>query len=164
MSRNQGNRRSGFPIRSGPGGHGRLSNRRKELKFAATDLKLFRRQNLTAINHWDVWRAETTSKGLLSLGCPTGSQRPKIEKLVWEAQALVKTYLEGAGIVAWREDSGHYVSIPLKERISTVDDVLYRIASEITRISPPGKEPPPAEIPTSEHSDIDNLTPDSNRD
>lgn len=32
------------------------SNRRKELKFAATDLKLFRRQQFTTIDHWDVWR------------------------------------------------------------------------------------------------------------
>ena len=38
------------------------TNRRKELKFAATDLKLFRRQHLTAIKHWDVWRGSVYPK------------------------------------------------------------------------------------------------------
>ncbi|MDP9480403.1 MAG: hypothetical protein M3R38_32870 [Actinomycetota bacterium] len=33
-----------------------FSNRRKELKFAATDLKLYRRQRSTRIQHWDTWR------------------------------------------------------------------------------------------------------------
>ena len=32
------------------------TNRRKELKFAATDLKLYRRGMETRIEHWDVWR------------------------------------------------------------------------------------------------------------
>ena len=39
-----------------------FSNRRKELKFAATDLKLFRRQQETSIGHWGVWRENAPPK------------------------------------------------------------------------------------------------------
>jgi hypothetical protein len=81
--------------------------------------------------------------------------------MVEEAQALVKTYLEGAGIVAWHEHNGHYAAIPLKERISTVDDVLYRIASEITKIAPAGQEPPAAQLPTERAIEPKNLAPDT---
>jgi len=139
------------------------SNRRKELKFAATDLKLFRRQNLTAINHWDVWRADTFPKTYFLWAARL---RPKdnVDRMVEEAQALVKTYLEGAGIVAWREQDGRYVTVPLRERISTADDVLYRIASEITKVAPPGQEPPAAEIPSRRALDIGRLEPDATHD
>jgi hypothetical protein len=69
--------------------------------------------------------------------------------MVQEAQALVKTYLEGAGIVAWREDGHGYtpIVIPPADRVSTVDDVLYRIATEIGEIAPEGQTPPAPELP-----------------
>jgi hypothetical protein len=124
------------------------TNRRKELKFAATDLKLYRRQHLTAIKHWDVWRASVFPKTYFLWAARL---RPKdsVDKMVIEAQVLVKTYLEGAGLVAWHEVKDHYelVSIPATDRVSTVDDVLYRIATEIGQIAPPGQAPPPPELP-----------------
>jgi hypothetical protein len=131
---------------------GDWSNRRKELKFAATDLKLFRRQNLTSIEHWDVWRASTYPKTYF-LWAARLSPTDDVAMMTREAQTLVKTYLEGAGIVAWKERDDHAgyeaVSMPPADRVSTVDDVLYRIATEIRQIAPPGEQPPPPELPPS---------------
>ncbi|MEO1056402.1 MAG: hypothetical protein AAFY28_05740 [Actinomycetota bacterium] len=125
------------------------TNRRKELKFAATDLKLFRRQHLTAIEHWDVWRTSVFPKTYF-LWAARLRPRDDVDHMVTEAQALVKTYLEGAGIFAWHESGGRYVGtdIPPADRVSVVDDVLYRIATEIKAIAPSGEAPPPPEVPT----------------
>lgn len=124
------------------------TNRRKELKFAATDLKLFRRQHLTAIRHWDVWRGSVYPKTYFLWAARL---RPKddIAKMVAESQVLVKTYLEGAGLIAWREVDDHYELqiIPPTDRVSSADDVLYRIATEIGEIAPPGQQPPEPEVP-----------------
>jgi hypothetical protein len=124
------------------------TNRRKELKFAATDLKLFRRQHLTAIKHWDVWRGSAFPKTYF-LWAARLRPNDRIGRMVVESQVLVKTYLEGAGLVAWQEIDNRYemVAIPPTDRVSTVDDVLYRIATEIGEIAPPGHEPPAPEIP-----------------
>lgn len=137
------------------------SNRRKELKFAATDLKLYRRQQETAIEHWDVWRAGQMPKTYLVWAARIGT-RDRIDKMVREVQALVMTYLEGAGIFAWREtDTGHEpVPVPASNRVSSIDDVLYRIATEIKLIAPPGKEPPPPQRPDKKVLDIESLEED----
>ena len=45
------------------------SNRRKELKFAATDLKLWRRSWKTSIDHWDEWRTRRNHR-VTSFGAP----------------------------------------------------------------------------------------------
>lgn len=124
------------------------TNRRKELKFSATDLKLYRRQHLTSIDHWDVWRASVFPKTYF-LWAARLRPNDSIEKMVQESQVLVRTYLEGAGIIAWRESARGYEVIPLpqSDRVSTVDDVLYRIATEIGRIAPPGQDPPAPAVP-----------------
>jgi hypothetical protein len=139
------------------------TNRRKELKFAATDLKLFRRQHLTAIHHWDVWREKTYPKTYFLWAARLGD-RDNIERLVREAQALGKTYLEGAGIFAWRErDDERYESvvIPVADRVTKVDDVLYRIATEIGEIAPPGQAPPAPEVPTERALDLEAVEDDA---
>jgi hypothetical protein len=137
------------------------TNRRKELKFAATDLKLFRRQHLTAIDHWDVWRSSVFPKTYF-LWAARLRPNDAIGRMVTEAQALVKTYLEGAGIIAWRDADRRYMSvdIPPAERISTVDDVLYRIATEIRAIAPAGRAPPPPEVPIERAVDLRTLEPE----
>jgi hypothetical protein len=83
--------------------------------------------------------------------------------MVTEAQVLVKTYLEGAGLIAWREVHDHYEiqTIPPTDRVSTVDDVLYRIATEVGQIAPPGQSPPPPEIPVERVIDTALIEPDS---
>jgi len=124
------------------------SNRRKELKFAATDLKLARRQQETAIQHWDVWRQSAPPKCFFLWAARLDAARgDSIERMADEAQALVNTYLDGAGVFAWREnDSGtgyEAVRVPPRSRVSDLDDVLYRIASEIDEASGSGGLPPP---------------------
>lgn len=142
---------------------GDWSNRRKELKFAATDLKLFRRQHLTAIEHWDVWRNSVYPKTYF-LWAARMTSGDSIDRMVSEVQALVKTYLEGAGIFAWREaDGGGYeaVAVPAVERVSTVDDVLFRIASEIKTIAPPGASVPPPREPEERAIDVNAVEGDT---
>lgn len=138
-----------------------FSNRRKELKFAATDLKLFRRQSLTAIRHWDLWRASTYPKCYF-LWAARLKPGDRIDRMVTEAQALVKTYLEGAGIIAWEPADAGYVPVPVPavERVTSVDDVLYRIATEITDIAPPGEEPPAPQLPDVPTLNLSAIAPD----
>jgi hypothetical protein len=143
---------TGAPAYGSVGARGAMSdwtNRRKELKFAATDLKLFRRQQETKIEHWDIWR-EQASPRMYFLWAARLRPGDRIEKMVAEAQALVHTYLEGAGLFAWEERNGGYaaVALPADARISTLDDVLYRIASEINLLSPGGEAPPPVQPET----------------
>lgn len=64
------------------------------------------------------------------------------------AQSVVNTYLDGAGVFAWEENQGKTgyepVAVPPRSRISDLDDVLYRIASEIDRAAgKDGKAPAP---------------------
>lgn len=135
-----------------------FSNRRKELKFAAADLKLFRRQQATRIEHWDVWRVSASPKTyfLWAARLSVGGERRQddsIAKMVSEAQALINTYLDGAGIFAWRartDDGDGYEPVPLptSARVTDLDDVLYRIASEInSSVDATTGEPPAAEVP-----------------
>jgi hypothetical protein len=141
-------------------------SRRKELKFAATDLKLFRRDQATEIDHWGVWREAAPPKTyfLWAARLRRGRERtfktrpPKIvardsvEQLVREAHALVDTYLDGAGVVAWQINDGGdgYEAVPVADsaRVSSLDDVLHRMASEIKQATKHQAEPPPV-VPTS---------------
>lgn len=126
-----------------------FSNRRKEIKFAATDLKLYRRQKETAIEHWDVWRQREPPKTFFLWAARLDpGRRDRLGALVREARILVNTYLDGAGIVAWQPVAGakgyRALSLPQDARVPTLDDVLYRIASEINRaVSETGKPPDP---------------------
>lgn len=112
------------------------SNRRKELKFAATDLKLARRQQETVIQHWDVWRQDAPPKCFFLWAARLdANRRDSIDRMADGAQSVVNTYLDGAGVFAWRENEAgtgyEPVPVPARSRISDLDDVLYRIASEI---------------------------------
>ncbi|MEN3281500.1 MAG: hypothetical protein V7607_2640 [Solirubrobacteraceae bacterium] len=110
------------------------SNRRKELKFAATDLKLSRRDQTDKIGHWSVWRQDAAPKAFMLWGARL---RPidKVERMIKEVEVVLATYLDGAGIVAWREnDSGTgYVAAPLppSPHVESLDVALWRIESEI---------------------------------
>lgn len=121
-------------------------NRRKELKFAATDLKLYRRGFETRIEHWDVWRQKQPPKTFLLWAARLGPS-DRIEKIVEETQALSNTYLDGAGVFAWRENSTktayETVRLPPEARGSGLDDVIHRIATEIRQMTGPDERPPP---------------------
>jgi hypothetical protein len=128
-----------------------FASRRKELKFAATDLKLYRRQQDTRIEHWGVWRESAPPKTYFLWAARLNPATERIERLIHEARALVDTYLDGAGVFAWRAkaDDLAYEATPLPEtaRVASLDDVLHRIASEINALAGPGRTPPPPETP-----------------
>lgn len=130
------------------------SNRRKEIKFAATDLKLFRRQQQTTIEHWGVWRSAAPPKTyvLWAARLRTETRPDNIQTLVREAQVLTDTYVEGAGIVAWRMNPAktgyEMVHLPASARVTSMDDVLYRVATEINHLAPQGTPPPPQKPPS----------------
>jgi hypothetical protein len=125
------------------------TNRRKELKFAATDLKLARRDQETTIDHWGVWREQASPKTYFLWAARIRREKDHVAKMVEEAQALVNTYLDGAGIFIWRENGNGYdaITLPHSAQVSTLDDVLYRIASEISRLAGSEKEAPPPVTP-----------------
>jgi hypothetical protein len=152
------------------------SNRRKEVKFAATDLKLYRRQQKTQIDHWDHWRAKAPPRTYFLWGArlrvnpssAAGSRRrrdtsDRLESLVREAQALVNTYLEGAAIVAWRQrsDGAGYEPVPLPQadRVTRLDDLVHRVAAEIKDMAPHGQVPQPL-LPAERAIDIGELEVD----
>lgn len=144
-----------------------FSNRRKELKFAATDLKLYRRQYETEIRHWAAWREKAAPKFYFLWAARLRSDRGRVEtiaKLLAETQALVNTYLEGAGIFAWTErpDGAGYVPVAISpaSKVSDLDDVLYRIASEINASVLPTGDPPPPYVPAKVAVDVHNLRED----
>jgi hypothetical protein len=146
---------TGAPAYTGTPARGALadySNRRKELKFAATDLKLFRRQQETAIEHWGVWREQAPPKTYFLWAARLNPKRDRVDTMIAEAQALVNTYLDGAGIVAWQEaESGsgyEAVTLPHSAQVTTLDDVLHRIATVIKQEAGPKGEPPPAVTPS----------------
>ena len=125
-----------------------FSNRRKELKFAATDLKLYRRQQDTSIEHWGVWRETAPPRTYFLWAARLRTEGPadEISRLAQEAQALASSYLDGAGIVAWRTQSSGLgyegVALPVGFRVSDLDDVLYRVETEIKHLLGPGGLPP----------------------
>lgn len=154
---------SGAPPTPSVGPRGALSdfsNRRKELKFAATDLKLNRKQQETSITHWGDWRENAPPKTyfLWAARLRTEGVRPeKLAKLIDEATALRDSYLDGAALIAWRTNdqrSGYEpIPFPANARVTELDDSLYRIASVINRLTGPGGRPP--EPVTPEHRVVD---------
>ncbi|MEX2212301.1 MAG: hypothetical protein WD689_11130 [Gaiellaceae bacterium] len=139
------------------------TNRRKELKFAATDLKLYRRAADTTIDHWGVWRESAPPKTYF-LWAARLRPTDRLDRMVREAQALVNTYLDGAGIYAWQEnedgDGYQAVSLPPAAHVTDLDDVLHRIASEINRQAGVDKEPPPPVTPEERVVEPEHLLPD----
>lgn len=127
-----------------------FTNRRKELKFAATDLKLYRRNETNHLQHWDVWRENQTPKTFFVWGARIEPPEERIETLIREARILIDTYLDGAGLFAWKPSvsGGGYVVVPLPsgERVTTLDDMLHRIENEINdHVDQDGNPPLPVE-------------------
>lgn len=110
------------------------TNRRKELKFAATDLKLSRREQTEKIGHWGVWRQRAAPRTFMLWGARL-SPRDRLGRMVKEIEVLQATYLDGAGLFAWQEDltgSGYVpVALPEGSAVESIDEALWRIESEI---------------------------------
>ncbi|MGI9081797.1 MAG: hypothetical protein ACR2FZ_05885 [Thermoleophilaceae bacterium] len=141
------------------------TNRRKELKFSATDLKLSRREQTTKIGHWGVWRERALPKAFMLWGARL-EPKDKVEKMITETEALLATYLDGAGIFAWRTNANRNgyepIELPEGSNVEDIDVALWRIESEISDAIAAGaldeKVEPAAPI------DPDALVPDENGD
>jgi hypothetical protein len=140
------------------------TNRRKELKFAATDLKLSRREQTQKIGHWGVWRQKAAPRAFMLWGARL---RPddRIERMAKETEALLATYLDGAGLFAWCEaDHGDsYVVVPLPDgsTVETIDVALWRIESEIAEAIESGALT--EHVESSAPIDADELVPEDSR-
>jgi hypothetical protein len=139
------------------------SNRRKELKFAATDLKLSRREQTESIVHWDTWRKNALPKCFMFWGARL-APGDELTRMIREATVVVATYLDGAGIVAWRETKAGdgYALVPLPKgpevRVVSLDDVLWQMEDEIKRAKQSGLDKP---TEPAAPIDLNLLTPDS---
>jgi hypothetical protein len=116
------------------------TNRRKELKFQATDLKLYRHTaERSTIEHWDLWRRRALPS-VYSLWAARLRPSDDVEKMIAEARILTDTYCDGVGIYAFREkaDATGYEPAPLSRgvarRVTSLDSVLDLIAAEIRQI------------------------------
>jgi hypothetical protein len=85
--------------------------------------------------------------------------------LAREADALVKTYLDGAGLFAWstNEQASGYESVVLGsgDRVTELDDVLHKVASQIKRFSRGAQGPPPPVRPEVRAMSTDELPEDA---
>jgi hypothetical protein len=129
-----------YPGNEGRGAMDDWSNRRKELKFQATDLKLYRHMaERSAIQHWDLWRRQALPH-VYSLWAARLRPSDDVTKMVSEARNLTDTYCDGVGIYAFREKSDEkgYEPAPLSKGVSTrvtsLDSVLEVIAAQIKQI------------------------------
>jgi hypothetical protein len=130
-----------------------FASRRKELKFAATDLKLWRRDLETRIDHWGHWRQHANPRTFVLWGARLAvEQGETLADLVREGVALTNTYLDGVGIFAWRPGGNEgYAAVPVTPStgIESLDAVLHHIATEINTTAQahggtPAVETPPA--------------------
>jgi hypothetical protein len=117
------------------------TNRRKELKFSATDLKLSRREQTEQIGHWGNWRKRADPKCFMLWGARLRAN-DSIDKMAREADALLKTYLDGAGIFAWTvaDNGSGYVPVAFPEHatVETIDNVLWNLEDEIAQAKKSG--------------------------
>jgi len=139
------------------------TNRRKELKFAATDLKLYRRQQDTRIDHWDNWRRKQPPKTYF-LWCARMAPADSLDSMVSEVRALTDTYLDGAGLCPYRKrsDAAGYepVEMTQRHRVAQLDDLLHRIANEINDLAGPGGKVPAPQVPPTQAVDLNALAED----
>ncbi len=112
------------------------TNRRKELKFQATDLKLFQGRDDPRIRNWDQWR-RTAPPLVFAIWAGRLTDRSQVKYMVDEARNLTDTYLDRVGVYPFiTNDAGDgYVPASLGrevgERITSLDTVLQVIVDEI---------------------------------
>lgn len=115
------------------------SNRRKELKFQATDLKLYRQQANTRIQHWDQWRRKAPPL-VYTIWAARLASMDEYSRMIEDAQALTATYLDGVGVYGFitNKTADGYIAAPasngVSARVTSLDNVLDLIAAEIQDI------------------------------
>lgn len=144
----------GYPGNKGRGAMSDWSNRRKELKFQSTDLKLYRQAANTRIDNWDYWRRKAPPS-VYSLWGARLAAKDNVSKMIEEARILSETYSNGVGIYAFQvnDATSGYEAAPLSagvsQRVTSLDNVLGYIAAEIreTMDANGGKVPAPVKPP-----------------
>lgn len=125
------------------------SNRRKELKFAATDLKLGRRKHDTQIDSWGVWRQSASPATYILWGTRLQPE-DRIERVIRQVERVVGTYLDGGGIIAWTtsdDESGYkIVRLPADAQSLSLDEALREIKTRVNQQAGPGQPPPPPQV------------------
>ncbi|MFC8921842.1 hypothetical protein [Cellulosimicrobium sp. NPDC057127] len=112
------------------------TNRRKELKFQATDLKLYRQRNTPEIRHWDHWRQKAAPK-VYAIWAGRLETPKELDYMVRQARELTETYLDRVGVYGFIANSAGNGYVPatdatkVAERVTSLDSVLDLIAAEI---------------------------------
>lgn len=123
------------------------SNRRKELKFQATDLKLYRREQRQKIDHWDNWRRIAPPSVYFMWCARMEKPKDKLPKMIAELRALTETYLDGAGLFAYEPNKAgtgyQAVSLSQSDRVVDLSDLIHRVAEEIEDRAKEGLPPEP---------------------
>lgn len=113
------------------------TNRRKELKFQAADLKLFRSREKPAIRNWDHWRHLATPKVYAIWGGRLENIR-ELDYMVRQASELTETYLDRVGVYGFITNAAGNGYVPatranaVAERVTSLDTVLDLIDAEIS--------------------------------
>lgn len=112
------------------------TNRRKELKFQATDLKLFQSKDDPKIRNWDQWR-KGAAPSVYAIWAGRLQTLGELRYMVDQARDLTATYLDGVGIYGFitNENGDGYVAASpgreVAERVTGLDTVLDLIDAEI---------------------------------
>ncbi|RLV55500.1 hypothetical protein D9V41_10400 [Aeromicrobium phragmitis] len=112
------------------------TNRRKELKFQATDLKLYRQRNSPGIRNWEHWRQNAAPK-VYAIWAGRLETPTEHEYMVTQARELTETYLDRVGVYGFITNDAGDGYMPatdatrVAERVTSLDAVLDLIAAEI---------------------------------
>ncbi|CAN5291955.1 hypothetical protein BH09ACT12_BH09ACT12_05500 [soil metagenome] len=139
------------------------TNRRKELKFQATDLKLYRREQRQKIDHWDRWRKVAPPSVYFMWCARMNEPKDNLDRMVAEVRALTETYLDGAGIFAYRPNAAgtgyEVVEIPWKDRMVDLSDLIHAVSDEVNERAADGVPADP--VPSEQRPvDVSILEPD----
>lgn len=137
------------------------SNRRKRLKFQATDLKPYRQAQNTQIDNWDL-RRKTAPPSVYSLWTARVADPADIEYMIREAQILTAAYSDGVGIYAFQPSVAFngYEPLPLargaSQRVTSLDSVVSYIAAQIRKVTAEkNNQVPPTVKPSSYLASLD---------
>lgn len=112
------------------------TNRRKELKFQATDLKLWRERNDPDIGNWELWRQKAQPRVYAIWGGRLQTLAD-LDYMIKQANELTQTYMDRVGVYGFiaNESKDGYVPATdakkVSERVTSLDNVLNLIAAEI---------------------------------
>ncbi|ARU53491.1 hypothetical protein CBR64_20725 [Cellulosimicrobium cellulans] len=112
------------------------TNRRKELKFQAADLKLYRQRESAETWRWDQWRQRAAPR-VYAIWAGRLQQPADLDYMLRQARELTDTYLDSVGVYGFITNDGGDGYVPVTEtanvaeRATSLDAVLDLVADEI---------------------------------